>query len=68
MSTPTARNYLITGGARGIGRGLSRLLLSSGHRVCILDNNPSELDHTATQFSKSHTRGRDFEALQCNLR
>jgi len=68
MSTPTARNYLITGGARGIGRGLSRLLLTSGHRVCILDNNTEELEHTASLFSKSHSRGQDFEAIPCNLR
>jgi NAD(P)-dependent dehydrogenase (short-subunit alcohol dehydrogenase family) len=68
MSSPTARNYLITGGARGIGRGLSRLLLTSGHRVCILDNNAEELEHAATLFAKSHARGRDFEAVSCNLR
>jgi NAD(P)-dependent dehydrogenase (short-subunit alcohol dehydrogenase family) len=68
MSAPTARNYLITGGARGIGRGLSRILLSSGHRVCILDNNTEELDHAAALFAKSYTRGRDFEAIACNLR
>jgi NAD(P)-dependent dehydrogenase (short-subunit alcohol dehydrogenase family) len=68
MSTSTTRNYLITGGARGIGRGLTRLLLSSGHRVCILDNNTTELDHAAALFAKSHTRGRDFEAIPCNLR
>ena len=68
MSTSPKLNYLITGGARGIGRGLSRLLLSSGHRVCILDNNTTELDHIASQFSKSHARGLDFEAIPCNLR
>jgi NAD(P)-dependent dehydrogenase (short-subunit alcohol dehydrogenase family) len=68
MSAPTARNYLITGGARGIGRGLSRLLLSSGHRVCILDNNTEEINHTAALLEKSHARGRDFEAINCDLR
>lgn len=68
MSAPAARNYLITGGARGIGRGLSRLLLSSGHRVCILDNNTEELNHTANQLSKAHTRGSEFETISCNLR
>lgn len=68
MTAPASRNYLITGGARGIGRGLSRLLLSSGHRVCILDNNTEELDHTASLFSKSHARGHDFETISCNLR
>jgi NAD(P)-dependent dehydrogenase (short-subunit alcohol dehydrogenase family) len=48
MSSSTCRNYLITGGARGIGRGLSRLLLSSGHRVFILDHNTEELAHITT--------------------
>ena len=68
MPTSPSQTYLITGGARGIGRGLTRLLLSAGHRVCILDNNAPELLHTATLLSKLHTRGRDFEAIQCNLR
>ena len=68
MSAHTACNFLITGGARGIGRGLSRLLLSSGHRVCILDNNIEELNHTANQLSKLHNRGSDFETISCNLR
>ena len=68
MSSSTCRNYLITGGARGIGRGLSRLLLSSGHRVFILDHNAEELAHITTRRSKSHTQGRDFEAVSCDLR
>jgi len=68
MSSSTARNYLITGGARGIGRGLSRLLLSSGHRVFILDSNTDELAHTTSKFSQTYTRGRDFEAASCDLR
>lgn len=68
MSATTARNYLITGGARGIGRGLSSLLLKSGNRVFILDNNKEELDHTISNFSKHNVRGRDFDAVTCNLR
>ena len=58
----------MTGGGRGIGRGLSRLLLQSGHRVLLLDNNKDELDHTASILAKTHTRGRDFETVTCNLR
>lgn len=39
-------NYLITGAARGIGRGLTRILLSKGHRVYLLDSNKPELENT----------------------
>ena len=42
----SSRTFLITGAARGIGRGLSRLLLQNGHRVYLLDNNVEELTHT----------------------
>lgn len=68
MSSTTARNYLITGGARGIGRGLSRLLLQSGHRVFILDHNEEELNHTISKLAKNSVQGRDFDAVKCNLR
>ncbi|KAK5941207.1 hypothetical protein PMZ80_006484 [Knufia obscura] len=47
-----SKNFLITGAARGIGRGLSRLLLSKGHRVVLFDNNQSELDHLRTHLPK----------------
>lgn len=47
-----SKNFLITGAARGIGRGLSRLLLSKGHRVFLFDNNQSELDHLRMNLPK----------------
>lgn len=47
-----SKNFLITGAARGIGRGLSRLLLSKGHRVFLFDNNQSELDHLRENLPK----------------
>lgn len=68
MVTSPSRNFLITGAGRGIGRGLSRLLLDQGHRVFLLDNNTKELDHTAENLSAKHTRGQDFEAKTCDLR
>lgn len=49
MATP--RNFLITGAGRGIGRGLSRLLLLNGHRVFLLDNNTKELNHVTDMLS-----------------
>lgn len=42
----TPMNYLITGAGRGIGRGLTRSLLSRGHRVFLLDSNAAELQNT----------------------
>ncbi|KAF2655144.1 3-oxoacyl-reductase [Lophiostoma macrostomum CBS 122681] len=51
MSQFRSLNILITGGARGIGRGLFRQFLSTGHRVFILDNNTIELDHTDSKAS-----------------
>lgn len=64
----SAKNFLITGAGRGIGRGLSRILLSGGHRVYLLDYDNVELENTANLLSKSHRRGRDFEASLCDLR
>lgn len=64
-----ANNYLITGAGRGIGRGLSRHLLQKGNRVVLIDNNVAELKNTASLLSgKGHTRGEDFETIECNLR
>ncbi|KAF2725025.1 NAD(P)-binding protein [Polychaeton citri CBS 116435] len=63
-----AKNFIVTGGGRGIGRGLSRLLLANGHRVLLLDNNSPELDHTSSLLSRQHGKGTDFEATTCNLR
>ena len=37
-------NIFISGGARGIGRGLGRLLLLPSHRVFVADNSRKELD------------------------
>ncbi|GIZ37412.1 hypothetical protein CKM354_000085800 [Cercospora kikuchii] len=66
-----SRNYLITGAARGIGRGLTRLLLSKGHRVFLIDNNESELTHFTTQLSKQQgtaQKSQTFSSSLCDLR
>jgi len=66
MSSSRSLNYLITGGARGIGRGLSRLLLRSGHRVFLLDSNADELSHTTQTLRKQFPK--HISSTHCNLR
>ncbi|KAK5169599.1 uncharacterized protein LTR77_005576 [Saxophila tyrrhenica] len=68
MAAAVQRNYLITGSGRGIGRGLSRLLLGKGHKVFLLDNNEEELSNTTSLLSKTHRAGKDFDSSICNLR
>jgi NAD(P)-dependent dehydrogenase (short-subunit alcohol dehydrogenase family) len=45
MSGTRPLKILITGGARGIGRGLFRYFLRAGHSVFVLDCNTAELEH-----------------------
>lgn len=59
---------LLTGGARGIGRGLFRHYLQGGNHVIILDSNVEELEHVrkqAEKWSSSKTGG--WDAIQCDL-
>lgn len=69
-------HFLITGAGRGIGRGLSRLLVQKGHRVFLVDNNQEELTHTCETLTRSASAAsssaskatKPFDALHCNLR
>jgi NAD(P)-dependent dehydrogenase (short-subunit alcohol dehydrogenase family) len=59
---------LLTGGARGIGRGLFRHFLQSGHQVIILDSNTEELAHVKKQAEKWSKSGKEgWHAVQCDL-
>jgi len=60
------RAILISGGARGIGRGLARTFLQKGHRIYILDIDEAELSHTVKVHLKDDS-GRVGSSL-CNLR
>ena len=66
-TTNKALNILITGGARGIGRGLFRQFLAKGHRVFILDNNTEELEHVKSRADKWASAQGSWHALQCDL-
>lgn len=68
-------HFLITGAGRGIGRGLSRLLVQKGHRVFLVDNNREELHHTCDTLTKlasvpssASKAPKPFDSLHCNLR
>lgn len=64
-----AKHYLITGAGRGIGRGLSRLLLQKGHRILLVDSNNTELENTASLLSNhGYKVGNDFATHYADLR
>ena len=44
------------------------MLLQKGHRVLLLDHSEEELKNTTALLSKSYSRGKDFDAVVCNLR
>jgi NAD(P)-dependent dehydrogenase (short-subunit alcohol dehydrogenase family) len=59
---------LLTGGARGIGRGLFRHFLQAGHQVVILDSNTSELEHVKSQAATwSGSSNASWIAVPCDL-
>ena len=64
----SSKNIVVSGGARGIGRALSRIFLETGHRVFIFDVDEDELKHTTTaHLAKYHKEGKVGSAI-CNLR
>lgn len=68
MAATRPLNILITGGARGIGRGLLRHFIRSGHSILILDNNGTELENIkSTAPTWSDNKSSSWHALQCDL-
>ena len=66
--TERSMNYLITGGARGIGRGLARHCLRKGHRVFLLDSNTTELENTLSKASTWSSQPEACKGLKVDLR
>ncbi|KAF3927810.1 hypothetical protein ABW20_dc0101670 [Dactylellina cionopaga] len=60
-------NYFITGAGRGIGRGLTRRLLSRGHRVFLVDSNLAELENISNLLLKSGRSQSDFQISHTDL-
>jgi len=61
------KNFFIAGAARGIGRGLARNLLASGHRVFLVDSNNTELNNTSSLLGKTHTLGKDYSLMLADV-
>ena len=68
MAAVQPRSFLVTGAGRGIGRGLTRLLLQKGHKVFLIDSNKTELDHIALRLGEQHNSDNKFEHTTCNVR
>jgi ribonuclease Z len=63
-----ARNIIVSGGARGIGRALSRMLLEAGHKVYIFDIDEDETEHTTKVHLKQYYDDKKLESTICDLR
>ncbi|KAF2715750.1 short chain alcohol dehydrogenase [Pleomassaria siparia CBS 279.74] len=68
VDTSTSKNILVSGGARGIGRALSRMFLEAGHLVFIFDYDEAELEYTKTVHLAQFHKGEKVESALCNLR
>ncbi|KAH7135555.1 short-chain dehydrogenase/reductase-like protein SDR [Dendryphion nanum] len=68
MAGQRVMNVLITGGARGIGRGLVRHFAEKGNKVIFLDSNAAELAHTEELLRNGPNKARgEVKGLTCDL-
>jgi ribonuclease Z len=63
-----ARNIIVSGGARGIGRAFSRMFLEGGHKVFIFDIDEDELQYTTKVHLKKYYEEKKVESAICDLR
>lgn len=67
-NTIRSKNIIISGGARGIGRALSRMMLEAGHRAYIFDIDVEELEYTTKVHLKQYHDESKVQSAVCNLR
>jgi len=63
-----ARNIIVSGGARGIGRALTRMFLEGGHSVYVFDIDQDELEYTVKTHLKQYYDSQKLGYAICNLR
>ena len=61
-------HIIITGAAKGIGRGLTRLFLQKGHRVGAIDHDHAELMHLGDKLHKANLDSSAFCSWHADLR
>lgn len=59
-------NIVITGGTRGIGAAIVRMLARDGHRICFLYKESIEIAHSLSRVLQAE--GCDVVGVQCDIR
>lgn len=62
------KNIIISGGARGIGRALTRMMLEAGHHAYIFDIDGDEMEHTVKVHLKAYYEDGRLGFSLCDLR
>ena len=66
MATQPLR-FFITGGGRGLGRGLTAQLIQQGHECFVVDANQTELTHTLSTYLPSLNASGKFAGDLCDV-
>ena len=62
------KNIIISGGARGIGRAMTRMMLEAGHHVYVFDIDEREMEHTVKVHLKLYYEDGRLGYALCDLR
>ncbi len=60
-------NVVITGGSKGIGRGMAREFLKRGHNVTICSRGQKDIDSTVDELGKETTEGQIICGTACDV-